>query len=745
VDFNEVGSDEYYGYHPYDICYQYNVELEPNEVFWQDDYNDMTEDNIYWLSIVALYQTDLYPDHPWGWKTRPWHWMDDAVTFQTADEPNVGFVTNPLNITPIVDPQWNESFDMAFELDTDPNYIKWEQLYTGIRHWPHYEDVNSTLNTSDPNNEQLVADDWRCLRRTPITAIAWWGSYIGYGYEACSYGPFMPLPISPNSFNLKIWTDVPVGETITVAAGSSNGYVYVYDGSGNSLWNYDTGADVASVDVSVDGSYIAVGSYQNKLYLFDRSGTLLWQKDALIEYSYGGGWMGEESKSVSMSAYGEYVAAACSNGLFVYNKNGTLNWSDPNKGTCVDISPDGNYIVVCDESSQGVRFYSIASSTPLWTINRYGYWVATSNPGYVAMSTTGGSIYLYDNAGTQIWSYSPKSGYVRVDMPEDGLSVVGVNDDPSNSQGCELNYFSHLKDGTAGWSAADGTPVWMYDPGGSGSDFYSVAISGDGEYISTGPSGGSYVFPKDSNVPLQTLSMGSANSYELMYDGQYGACGNREGELYYFSKDSNTPSWNKTLGGIVHTVGLGTNLFSHPGEIIWEYDAAEYDEVLVGYDKHPHGEPNEPVFRYSVRLPEEDWFHQPDYNGIFWLSVQAVYDANQPKYPWGWTNHKHVFNDDAVQGRDDAVLGLVWNEVKDQTGASADMSFMLFTDPNECSTCANYNLDANVNFIDYAEFANQWCWSGPAGGYNNADLDCDGDVDLYDLGIFCQQWLQYCP
>ncbi len=402
VNFNEVGYDEYYGYYPQDICYQYNVDLEPNEVFWQGDYNDVTEDNIYWLSIVAVYQTDLYPDHPWGWKTRPWHWMDDAVTFQTIVEPNTGFVTDPFSITPITDPVWIESVDVSFELDTDPNYIKWEQLYTGIRNWSHYEDVDSTRDLI--GNDRFAADDWRCLKRTPVTAVVWWGSYIGYGFEACSYPPFMPLPIRPNRFELRIWTDVP----------------------------------------------------------------------------------------------------------------------DPN----------------------------------------------------------------------------------------------------------------------------------LNDP----------------------------------------------------------------------------------------------NTYSHPGHEIWSFDTDEYDEVLVGYDKKPHGEPNEPVFRYSVSLPEDEWFRQPDYNEVFWLSVQAIYDQNIPNYTWGWTNHQHVFNDDAVSGRyDDANEVWLWEELKDQTGASEDMSFMLFTDPNECSTCANYNLDGTVNFFDYAEFANEWYWSGPAGGYNNGDLNCDGTVDLYDLDIFCQQWLQYCP
>ena len=744
VTSEEVGSDEYYGEYPLDICYQYNVDLEPEEVFWQDDYNNMTEDNIYWISIVAEYDVvDIL--YPWGWKTRPWHWMDDAVKFSLNGEPAAGHTLSSSEVVPIKDNVWQESMDVSFELDTDPNYIKWEQLYTGIRHWPHYEDVNSIFNIETPENELLAADDWRCLRRTPVTALSWWGSYIGYGYEACSLGPFMPLPVSPDKFRLKMWTDVPAGQAATVAAGSDNGYVYVYDGLGNLLWSYDTGHDVASVDVSVDGKYIAVGSYQNKLYLFDRSGNLLWQKDALIEYSYGTGWMGEESKSVSMSAYGEYVVAACSDGLFVYNNDGTLHWSDSNKETCADISPNGNYIAACDESSGLLSFFSITSSTALWTVNINAYWVATSNPGYVAASD-GSSVYLFDNAGTQIWNYSMKSDHIRVDMPEDGLSVVAANDDSSDSHGCELNYFNDLNDGTAGWSAADGTPVWTYDPGGSTSDFYSVAISGDGNYITTGPAGGSYVFSKSSNTPVQTLSMGTANAYDLTYNGQYGACGNRGGELYYFSKDSNTPLWNKTLGGIVHTVavGLGSS-FSHPGEIIWQYETSKYDEVLVGYDKHPHGEPNEPVFRYSVRLPEDEWFKQKDVNGIYWLSIQAVYDINIPNYDWGWTNHEHVFNDDAVIGHQNAASEWVWKELYDQTEASEDMSFILFTDPNECVSCADYNKDGIVNLIDYADFANDWLWTGPAGGYNNSDLNCDGSVDFYDLKILTDQWLNSCP
>ncbi len=752
VQFDDVAI-EFSGYDefpekPSDACFQYTVMLDEDNYFRQEDFIPDTDDRIFWISIAALYQGEI-PNNPWGWKTRGWHWKDDAVIMNIPFDPTENISISPDLITPIE--YGNKSFDVSFELDTDPNYIKWEQDYTGIRHWSHYEDEKSMFDEEFPDDERLVADDWRCLKRTPITAITWWGSYIGYGFEACSQSLLMPLPVSPDYFKLKMWTDIPASTTArTIAAGSTDNWVYVYDGAGNLLWSYDTGADVASVAVSGDGTYIAVGSLGNKLYLFTRDGSKTWEKSIPISNS-GGGFMGTESKSVAISADGEYIVAGCTNNLYVYKRNGTLHWSHAGRETCVGISPNGDYIAACEKYGN-VHLFSTASSAPLWTkTNIDSFYVATSDPGYVVVSEKGDQIFLFDAAGNQIWSYSDAkwtSEYIRVDMTQDGLGLVAVNDDPGDNPGCILAYMNDLKDGTAGWSAADGTPVWRFDPlGGSGdSDFYSVAISGDGEYISTGGLGNTYVFSKGSNVPLQTISTGTSNSYDLTYGGQYGACGSRQGNLYYFCKDSGTPVWTKAIGQKVHTVAIASYGFSRPDKIIWEYDVSAYDEVFVGYDKHPEGDPNEPVFRYSVRLPEENWFQQPDYDGIFWLSVQAVYDTNRPEYPWGWTNHKHVFNDDAVSGNIDSSSGEIeWEELYDQTGASADMSFVLFTDPDECSSCANYNLENGVDFLDYCEFANEWLWIGPAGGYNNGDLNCDGNVNNFDLSIFTQQWLTSCP
>ncbi len=110
--------------------------------------------------------------------------------------------------------------------------------------------------------------------------------------------------------------------------------------------------------------------------------------------------------------------------------------------------------------------------------------------------------------------------------------------------------------------------------------------------------------------------------------------------------------------------------------------------MLIGYDKHPHGSDDpagaehEPVFRYSVRVREGEWFAQEIIGRVYWFTVVAVCtDPKAANYPSGWTNHKHVFQDDAVAGH--VYAGGVWNwqPLKDQTGQTEDMSFILFTDP----------------------------------------------------------------
>jgi hypothetical protein len=400
VDEEQVGQD-IFPRRPSDICFKHSVELVGTEYFWQSEHLDQTVDDVFWISIGAVYETSDVT-YPWGWKTRPWYWMDDAVTI-LLDDLHVPMTIDPNAVTPIQYEQ--ESLDVAFALDTDPLWIKWEQAFTGLRDWPHYEDVNSwAMEDSDGNliNDPIVqvCDDWLCRKRTPVTAVVWWGSYLGYIYQACQGQSVAPSSIKPDYFLIRVWTDSP--------------------------------------------------------------------------------------------------------------------------------------------------------------------------------------------------------------RP----------------------------------------------------------------------------FP------------------------------------------------------------LG---ISHPAKPVWEYKAYDYDEVLVGYDKYPSSKPAEPVFRYSVKLPEANWFYQRKASAVYWISIVAVYVQRKPEFQWGWTNHPYSFNDYAVKGWWKDSANWNWQVLRDQMGNGEDMSFMLFTTPNDCTNCADYDFDNLVTYLDLDVFTNDWLWNGPTGGYSDGDLDCDGDADFYDYAILAFQWLGNCP
>lgn len=376
-------------------------------------------------------------------------------------------------------------------------------------------------------------------------------------------------------------------ETGRVAAGSEDGYVRVHDFYGNLMWNWGTEAYCVSVAFDNDARYLAGGwryGEYGELNFFDvyavNDGgwnSPLWTKNIPISESYDGGWMGKESKSVDVkyNSYNQYdvVAAATDWGLYLYDQWGNLIWQymDEMPETIVRISQDGNYIVCADYNTGEVHYFShlqdgvpgwgLGDGTPLWNFgaggmeDMYAFWIAISGLGdYVAVSVypvpvwldtwETGVVVLNRTGEIVMFDILTKGGYVRVDMPCDGRSVVSVNDDPDDFFGCDLNYYS---DGGDGWDLGDSTPVWSYWPGqesGFGQtpthDFYTVAISENGDVIATGGTDGVsnvYVLGKDGTL-LQTIGNGpTVQSVDLTFTGQYGIVGSSDGGYGMFDKD----------------------------------------------------------------------------------------------------------------------------------------------------------------------------------------------------------------
>jgi hypothetical protein len=99
-----------------EACFKFEQELTPDQWFYQ-----WPGDNVYWISIAAVYPDGTPPEHPWGWKTRPRPpepmSPDDAVRISHPTAPTVGsaYVFGQ----PIEYPE-GVSWDMAFALTTTP-------------------------------------------------------------------------------------------------------------------------------------------------------------------------------------------------------------------------------------------------------------------------------------------------------------------------------------------------------------------------------------------------------------------------------------------------------------------------------------------------------------------------------------------------------------------------------------------------------------------------------------------------
>ena len=95
-----------------DSCFEYHLSLPEKAWFYQMP----GENQVYWLSIAAQYPPGMQPENPWGWKTRPHFFNDDAVRIFDPVDPGSG--SEWKDGEPIVRDE--KSWDLAFVLTTPP-------------------------------------------------------------------------------------------------------------------------------------------------------------------------------------------------------------------------------------------------------------------------------------------------------------------------------------------------------------------------------------------------------------------------------------------------------------------------------------------------------------------------------------------------------------------------------------------------------------------------------------------------
>lgn len=193
-----------------ETCFMYELLLDPNEWFWQSEFP--SEQNVYWIGIAAVYPPGAADEEHWGWMTRPEPWRDPAqIVVLHGEGPNASTQLERGMLQPGVNSllcDRERGYDMTFDLLTEQPWIHWDQPFVGIRAWPDAVDTEALAVRYEEDRIQVqrqVADDWSCERPTPIVAVSWHGSYIGYVYDlrACESAP---KPRRPDAFALSIWT-----------------------------------------------------------------------------------------------------------------------------------------------------------------------------------------------------------------------------------------------------------------------------------------------------------------------------------------------------------------------------------------------------------------------------------------------------------------------------------------------------------------------------------------------------------
>jgi len=167
--------------------------------------------------------------------------------------------------------------------------------------------------------------------------------------------------------------------------------------------------------------------------------------------------------------------------------------------------------------------------------------------------------------------------------------------------------------------------------------------------------------------------------------------------------------------------------YSYPEVLLWQIDIdanrIEIEEVgKDSYHSEETGLPEDICYQYHIALEPNEWFWQSDFepntiDNVFWISIAAIYDTNivYPDYPWGWTKHEHMFNDDAAAWEMDPTGGpWQWVPLYDQTGETEDMSFMVFT---ECFP--NYHED----YTEWLTVGRPRCWCCPRQCHGDADCE----------------------
>lgn len=127
--------------------------------------------------------------------------------------------------------------------------------------------------------------------------------------------------------------------------------------------------------------------------------------------------------------------------------------------------------------------------------------------------------------------------------------------------------------------------------------------------------------------------------------------------------------------------------FSHPGQVLWEWDCSDYTVSFAGWDYDPRTQTYESMFEFRCDIPQHAWFYQDPGANLYWMSIAAT-----------------AFDPTCACNGDVDGSGML---------DTADMAMLL--------SCLG---------------------SPPTGPCASADITCDGQIDMWDVSVLECQYAQ---
>ena len=382
--------------------------------------------------------------------------------------------------------------------------------------------------------------------------------------------------------------DSPDNGPVLFSEKFDNNEIVLLDEEGKEVWNYPTGRDwVEGVAISKDGNYIAAVT-NFYIYLFSKnSKEPLWSfcrdGDCKIPSYYSG-----TAAGVAISADGNYIAAH-QQGAYLFNKenNQPLWTKDTESGAIgVDMSDDGSVIamgagdkiLIFDQEGNILSEYKPSHPDYEQTGEFYQPDV-TPDGKYVSISTgcPDRRAYLFSGGGNLLF----RSEQLTYDSPvhksaiSDDGSLIAYSAD--HAQGKEIVFLFDNK----------GNKLWSFSSSDDGTA-RAVSISGDGNYIAAGTTGGHvYLFSKDSNIPKWKFTESGFftqfGDVKLNQDGSLLAAVGTTKKVYLFSKDSNEPLWVYEANTWLTKVDFNGEYIvtgTGPREYFFEGQSVSSDEIM---------------------------------------------------------------------------------------------------------------------------------------------------------------------